>query len=626
MGLYVALALSNVAIAAGDPALLDKLVRAPLIGAPALSSDGHYLSGLYFKENNLGLVTVWHIDSGFEKGETLPYSREDINWLSWVGGGRLLLSLAENGLVLYDAHLGRLRPLIDSGGPRPGDLPPFILSPLHDDPTSILMQWEDESEPGFPAVYKVNAVEGTSHKIVGAWRPVVRWWVSPEGDVKLGEGYDKRKQLLYSRRADGGWREISRRDYFKGPAHDVLTVETGGATALVLSAHEGDTRALWRMQTASGEMIAKLAGHKRFDIVSALIDPVTDIAVGASYIEDRRREIIWQTEEEAEQKRIARLLKVESVELVSASRDGRRTLYRHRPLNRPALYFIYDYETDLVTEVPDTPEYKALPERKVKSIDIPVPGLKSPMQAVLSNPVEGPKGKAVVLVHGGPVQRVSTNFSATVGWLVANGYSVLQPNFRGSSGYGERWRRAGYAEWGRDMQKDVRASAEWLHREGIATKGSMCVMGGSYGGYAALMSAIMDDDLFACAVSLNGVTSLPHLVRYLDQKRFNLLTTPRIKGRLSLRTLKRRSPLFRADLVRIPVLMLHANKDQNVPFEHGVLMAEALRRNDKPHEFIVLKGAEHILERAADRRAYLQAAVDFIGAHISASKQSAMRH
>lgn len=596
--------------------VLDKFVRPPLIAAPAISSDGHYLSGFLRLENDDSAVTVWHIDSGLADGETLPYLLNDINWMSWVGGGRLLLSLKENGLVLYDAHLAKLRPLIDRGGPRPDQLPPFLLSPLHDDPTSILMQWEDDKEKGYPAVYKVNAVTGASQKIVSAWRPIVRWWASPEGEVMLGEAFTGRKQKLYTRKTDGGWRQISKRDYFSGPAYSMLAVETGGATALVLSAHKSDTRELWRMHTASGDMIAKLASHAEYDISAALIDPITDITIGASYVAATRKEIIWEAAEKAEQARIEELLGGITVSVASASRDDGRILYRHRDSQRPARYYLYDRETNGMTPLPEAPEIKTLPSRLVDIVNIEVEHADRPMQAVLSHPESRGTSKAILLVHGGPVRRVSSDYSPTVSWLVANGYSVLQPNFRGSSGYGERWRRAGYGEWGRTMQRDVRAAAEWLVREGYAGKGDMCVMGGSYGGYVAMMSAIMDDDLFACAVSLNGVTSLPHLVGYLNTKRFSQLTVPRIRGRLSDRTLRRRSPLYRVDLVRTPLLILHATKDQNVPFEQGVLMAKALRKHDIPHEFMVLKGAGHVLRRSQDRRTYLGKAIEFINRHI----------
>lgn len=604
---------------ANDTDVLDKFVRPPLIAAPAISSDGHYLSGLLRLENDDSAVTVWHIDSGLIDGKTLPYLLNDINWMSWVGGGRLLLSLKENGLVLYDAHLAKLRPLIDRGGPRPDQLAPFLLSPLHDDPTSILMQWEDDKEEGYPAVYKVNAVTGASQKIVSAWRPIVRWWASPEGEVMLGEGFTGRKQKLYARKADGGWRQISKRDYFNGPAYSLLAVETGGATALVLSAHKSNTRELWRMHTASGDMIAKLASHAEYDISAALIDPITDITIGASFVADTRKEIIWEASEKAEQGRIEALLGGITASVASSSRDGQRILYRHRDNNRPARYFLYDRETNSATPLPEAPEFKALPNKQVETVDIRVDGANRPMQGVLSHPEGGNSGKAILLVHGGPVRRVSSNYNPTVSWLVANGYSVLQPNFRGSSGYGERWRRAGYDEWGRTMQRDLRAAAEWLVREGHAGKGDMCVMGGSYGGYAAMMSSIMDDDLFACAVSLNGVTSLPHLVGYLNTKRFSQLTVPRIRDRLSDRTLRRRSPLYRVDLVRTPLLILHATKDQNVPFEQGVLMAKALRKHDIPHEFMVLKGASHVLRRSRDRRTYLGKAIEFINRHIGST-------
>jgi acetyl esterase/lipase len=537
--------------------------------------------------------------------------------MAWIGEGRLVLSLEENGLVVYDAHLKQLRPLIENGGPRPGELPPFLLSADHDDPSSIVMQWEDPSEPGYPAVYRVDATKGISTKIIGAWRPVVRWYAAPDGTVALGEGFDESDQILFGRREDGGWQQISKRNFFKGPAHGVLAVEVGSATALVLAPHDGDTRALWRMHTITGDFIKKLAEHERYDIGSALIDPVSDLTIGASYWEHEREEIVWAGDSQAEYETIASRLGSDTIELVSASRDGRRKLYRQWSTKRPIRYAIYDAEEDTLTQVPELPVNSRLPDISTSSVSIKVDGMKAPMNAILNHPPGGPTGKAVVLVHGGPVKRVRSNYSAKVSWLAANGYSVLEPNFRGSSGFGETWRRAGYGEWGRDMQKDVRRSAEWLVERGFAAKGRMCVMGGSYGGYAAMMSAIMDDDLFACAVSLNGVSSIPHLIDYLETRRFRDLTIPRIKGRLKTRTLKRRSPLYRVDLVRIPLLLLHATKDQNVPFEHGALMAKALRKEGKEHELIILRGAEHVLKRAEDKRIYMKNALEFMDKHIA---------
>ena len=603
----------------GDPELLDHLTRMPYLAAVSLSTDGHFLAALRRADvdaTEAVQLVVWNADREADSAEVLPYVYSDLDWIAWVGGGRLLISLKEHGLVLYDAHIGRLRPLIDSGGPRPNELPPILLTALPDDPANILLQWEDPAVPGYPAVYKVDAISGESQKIVGGWKPVIRWWASPEGEVHLGEGFKGRDQELYSRLADGSWTKISDRDFFDGPSHSVLTVETGGATALVLAANGEDTRALWRMDIKSGRLIQRLAGHKRFDIASAIFDPVTAMAVGASYVADNIEEIIWQDAYRTQVKAVSALVGGQDLELVGASYDGRRQLFRQRLKYAPSRYFLYDAEEGDLKALPHDKDDDLLPRPTTEGVWIDLPRRAGRMHALLSQPESGAKGRAVVLVHGGPVKRTTDGYSPLISWLTANGYSVLQPNYRGSSGFGEKWRRAGYAEWGQDMQDDVRTALTWMVENGVAAEGHICTMGGSYGGYAAMMSSIKDDDIIACAISLNGVSSLPLLVEYLETHRFHDLTVPRIRGRLSDFALRRRSPLNRADLVRVPVLLLHSTRDSNVPFDHGRLMATMLAREGKDAKFIVIEGAEHQLVRAADKRLYYDSALSFLDAHI----------
>jgi dienelactone hydrolase len=612
-----------------DRSLLNQLTDAPKVGAVSLSSDGHYLAALRRGDAGESHIIVWRAAGAIEDGETLPYSRADLNWLAWVGGGRLLLSLQENGLVLYDAHIGRLRPLIDGEGPKPDELPPVLLSAIPDDPENILMQWEDPGVPGYPAVYRVNALTGISEKILGAWRPIIRWWASPAGAIELGEAFKGRKHQLFARRADGSWDKISNHDYLRGDPIAVITIEAGGATAAVISGHDSDTRALWRIDTRTGAFIKKLASTKRFDIDAAIIDPVTHFVVGATYVANSAERIIWQKALREQLDAVAAQAGVAKVELVTESWDERVRLYKSRANWRPNRHFLVDEERGTFEEVGVDAEMAHLPRPHYRGVYIPLKGRRTkgmpPMHAVLATPENGPTGRAVVLVHGGPVRRVSERFNAMVSWLTGHGYTVLQPNFRGSSGFGDKWRTAGYAHWGSDMQEDIRTSAEWLIESGYTKRGDMCVMGGSYGGYAAMMSAIRDDDLFACAISLNGVTSVYHLVEYLELRRFYLLSVPRIKGNLSNRSLKRRSPLFRADLIRLPVLLLHATNDRNVPFSQGASMAKALRAQNKEHEFIVLEGAEHQLVRASERRIYFQSALNYLERHIGSGRVNASR-
>lgn len=620
-GLFVAAA----PLGAQDEVMLDRLTRPQKAAAVSLSSDGHYLAALVRGNTPEPRVGVWRTDADVGQAEILPYTRPDINWLAWVGGGRLLLSLKENGLVLYDAHTGRLRPLIDGIGPKPDELLPVLLSALPDDPEHILMQWEDPGVAGYPAVYSVNALTGASEKIMSAWRPVIRWWASPAGVIELGEGFRGRRQQLYARRADGAWAKITDNDYFKETPLSIIAVEAGGATAAVIAAHESDTRALWRIDARTGAYMNRLAYNEKFDIAAAIIDPISNFIVGASYVEDGRREMVWRGGYTDALSQIADQARVDKIELVSKSRDERIHLYRSRANWRPNRYFLKDMEDGSLREIASDDDYDAFPSVNNRGVAIPLEGKRisdlPAMHGILSVPEGGTTGKAVVLLHGGPVRRIEDRYNPLVSWLTSKGYTVLQPNFRGSSGFGEKWRRAGYSHWGTDMQDDVRSAAKWMLNSGHAAPGKMCVMGGSYGGYASLMSAIKDDDLFECAVSLNGVTSVYHLVEYLKTRRFQLLTVPRIRGGISNRALKRRSPLYRADLVRLPVLLLHATHDANVPFDQGVGMAKALSNNDKEHTFIVLNGAEHQLRRAKDKATYYREAFIFLEQHTGVSSQ-----
>ncbi len=618
------LSVDTVLHAEGNPVLLKQLTDAPKVAAAALSSYGHYISALVRGPDGDSQVAVWRAFGDRSDADMLPYTRSDLNWFAWVGEGRLLLSLRDYGLVLYDAHIGRLRPLIENDGPRPLGLTPVLLSALPDDPSNILMQWEDPAVPGYPAVFRVNAITGVSTKIIGAWRPIIRWWASPTGTVEIGEAYRGRRQLLFGRRAEGTWEKISENDYFRGSPISIVAVEAGGATAAVISGHAGNTRSLWRMDARTGGFLRQLASNDRFDIDAAIFDPENNMVVGATFVEDRTEQIIWQAQFKNELRDVAASVGETNMSLVSRSRDGRVSLYRSSENWRSNRYFLAEKDNNKLVEVDVNDEFQQLPKPDKRGVWIQLKGKRTkglgPMHALLSTPAGGSSGtasgKAVVLVHGGPVRRVSNGYSPVVSWLTAHGYTVLQPNFRGSSGFGEAWRRAGYGRWGTDMQDDVRTAAEWMLEAGFAAKDKMCVMGGSYGGYAALLSSMKDDDLFECAISLNGVTSVYHLVEYLEQNRFYLLSVPRIKGNLSDRTLKRRSPLNRADLVRLPVLLLHATRDTNVPFDHGVQMAKTLRWKKKDHEFIVLKGSEHQLRRPQDRRIYFEASLQFLERHI----------
>ena len=237
--------------------------------------------------------------------------------------------------------------------------------------------------------------------------------------------------------------------------------------------------------------------------------------------------------------------------------------------------------------------------------------------------VTNPRGlPLVVLAHGGPAEHDEMGFDWWAQALASRGYAVLQPNFRGSTGYGQEFLEAGYGEWGRKMQTDLSDGVRWLASEGVIDPARVCIVGASYGGYAALAGPTLDPGVYRCAVSVAGVSDLRRLVaRAAGQGRRSNNESVRYWNRFmgadgpGDRSLDARSPLHLADRADAPILLLHGRDDTVVPIEQSRLMAQALRAAGKPVEMIELAGEDHWLSRADTRRRMLAETVRFLEAH-----------
>ncbi len=250
-------------------------------------------------------------------------------------------------------------------------------------------------------------------------------------------------------------------------------------------------------------------------------------------------------------------------------------------------------------------------------------GLDIPGYLTLPPGVSAPRGlPLVVLAHGGPASRDVAGFDWWAQALASRGYAVLQANFRGSTGYGRAFLEAGYGEWGRKMQTDLSDGVRWLAAEGVIDPARVCIVGASYGGYAAMAGLTLDSDVYRCGVSVAGVSDLRRMVnREARQERHSDSQTVRYwnrfmgAARLNDRALDDLSPAHLAASIDAPLLLIHGKDDTVVPVEQSRVMAEALRRARKPVEFVELPGEDHWLSRSETRLQMLTETVRFLEAH-----------
>lgn len=591
----------------------------------SVSASGQYVAVIQATGSG-DQIRIWHTDRMGAVDATLPLNARAIGWAAWVGGDQLIISERAEAdaaaslpkLYRYHAPSKTLRPLMAETAPAPSLLEPVLVSALQSDPKRILIQWDDPAGRGFPAVYHVNPETGESRKIISAWRPVLRWFASPTGEVALGLGLTDTQDLFYVPDQSGGWMRLTERNAVSDPVLIPLQVERGGKTALVLTTHASDTRALWRMSLADGSFLAPLATHERYDITGIQRAAGSRSAIGARMIRKRPVQMLWYPDLRDLARQVAAAYGARGAHIVSQSLDGQVTVLQVFPRRGPAFYAVK--QADMLQPVRlmgDEPASSSQGQEHAEArlVTIPLDGELLPMEAVLTQPLTGGHPPLVVLIHGGPAARSDLSFSWLRSALVDAGYQVLEPNFRGSAGYGERWRRLGYGAWGTLMQQDIAAAARWALHQELVEQGKICAVGGSYGGYSAIMAVIQHHSLFACAASLNGITNLPAHGDALQRLRFPGRSVSRLVGGLTEAALTARSPLNRAALVRRPVHLAVGLKDQTVSPAQTLKLYDALRISDKPVSLSVMEDAGHRLNSSDQRARYTAELVAFLNEH-----------
>ena len=220
----------------------------------------------------------------------------------------------------------------------------------------------------------------------------------------------------------------------------------------------------------------------------------------------------------------------------------------------------------------------------------------------------------IIFPHGGPISYDGSGFDYWTQFFANKGYAVLQMNFRGSSGYGHNFMQQGLGKWGQAMQDDVEDGARWLIKNGIADKERMCIVGASYGGYAALMGAIKSPELYQCVISFAGVTDVEQLVK--SSRRFTNYDIVKKQVGDDFDALWEVSPLKHAKKINVPVLLIHGDKDRVVNVEHSEDMYDELKSEGKQVNFVEIEMADHFLSNNENRIQAFTAMDEFLNTYL----------
>ncbi|HVI32789.1 S9 family peptidase [Phenylobacterium sp.] len=353
-----------------------------------------------------------------------------------------------------------------------------------------------------------------------------------------------------------------------------------------------------------------------------VFDPVSQRLIGAyALVGDEDRYTFFDPNDQRAWRSVQAAFKGARVKLVSWSNDRKVIIVlTDSPTEGPA-YALVDLNQKKASFI--GPEYLDLMPEHISPV-APVrfkarDGLE--LTGYLTTP-QGSAGKKLPLVvfpHGGPAARDEPGFDWWAQAMASRGYAVLQVNFRGSSGFGWDHLSAGFGQWGRKMQTDLSDGVAHLAAQGVVDPKRVCIVGASYGGYAALAGAALEPDVYRCAASVAGLSDLKRFVDWAgdrggaDTRRWWSRFMGAENGRDPV--LAAYSPALHADKVKAPVLLVHGRDDTVVPLEQSRVMAEALQRAGKPVELVVQPGEDHWLSQADTRLAMLNAVVAFLEKH-----------
>ncbi|MDY6944778.1 MAG: prolyl oligopeptidase family serine peptidase [Pseudomonadota bacterium] len=645
LGVLVACAPRMPASASTD-ALIERFATIETVWAASISPDGKHVALGCSTQQGLRAACVYELDAPGQAPVVYTSAAEQrIDRVFWAQPDWLLLHVNRHDdvtavsnnlsfvridrLLAQNVRTGQRSILLERNAPLEFDLTDIASTPP-DWPGAIVMRAPTNYGMG---AYRVDLATGKG-KLLERYQPsTLTVLFDGHGQPVLEQQYDaKWGRLTLIRREDGIVTPLEA----IGPGVDAAPDEqparwigfTEGGNKLAGTAYSTDgTFQPLLFDVGSRARMPADPELERVNIDGWIGDVSSDAMVGISYTTDYPQQRFYDEELESARVAVAKALPDQNILFTSWSTDRSLITVRAAPPGVSETFYLFDRKQGSLSPLGRAhPLLDGLPAVTTSRIEYEArDGLK--IEAFLTFPA----GKAasdgpfplLLMPHGGPLARDDAGFMWHVNYFAQRGYAVLRPNFRGSDGYGLKFRKQGYGEFGGAMIDDIIDGAHFAIGSGVADRNRICSFGASYGGYAALMVALREPELVKCTVSIAGITDptamfgerLKLFHKYSSVMRFwESYIGSRFRAKEQILDA---SPVRRAREIPVPVLLIHGTDDFNVPVWQSRHLNKELAQRGRPVKLVELRGVDHYFNSTQARRVVLSESDAFLAKYLS---------
>ncbi len=639
--------------AGAAPPRVEAFGRIPSVESVVVSPGGTLLA---WADSSTGKqqVVMFDLDRGAEKRRLAMPDDSKLRGLDWHDDETLLVNLSftervgERARDRYEWHRtlavdtggGSMRMLLMDGNRSLATGSDLLALRTPKPKTVIMSSWDwvatkyneeigsrlrggRKNDGWVLSLFEVSTISGKGTRLEMGGPYTYEWVVDQNGTAVGRTDWQPESRLFTVMAKRGGvWEEIYRVE--DGSKLALVGLSKDGKSLMAIGANGRERRSLWEI-ALDGSGAKLLLEDPVNDIEGIMRDGYSLQPVAASIGGAEPKRLWLDADAEARHKALSKTFGGLSVRIKTRDSTNTRVIAHVSSPSSPTTYYLVDFakgKADIVGE--DYPELAGVALGQVQVVsyksrdDVDIP-------AYLTIPAgaEQKKLPLVVLPHGGPEARDELAFDWMAQFIASRGYAVLQPQFRGSTGFGMSHQRAGYRQWGGVMQNDVTDGVNAMIEQGIVDPRRVCIVGASYGGYAALAGAAFTPQLYACAVSINGVADLPGMLgealkRGGEESDTVAYWSAHI-GSAQDPLVIAKSPARSAHTIQAPILLIHGGEDTVVPIMQSQLMANALKAAGKPYSFAKLDSEDHWLSRSETRVRVLQELEAFLGKFLSPS-------